>query len=264
MPHPSRSKATSYSLTTRGQLLHLDFSFWNITSIRGFSSLLSIIDGKDRMLWNFPTASKSAPISILEYFFNMLEKEDVVIKCVHVDEDGALAKSSEFTTFLTTHNITMETTGGHASFLNGKIEPPHRTIANMVRAMLLNSGLPKTLCCYAAETAADVYHYTYHKALDKTPHEAWYGIKPHVNNLRIWGCYVYVCLPTPKKLDHCVVRGHFLGFTKSRLIIHGYDPTSQVVKHASAVCFDEYNTPLTVEDKLSPGALMLSGQASPP
>jgi hypothetical protein len=122
MPHPSRSKATSYKLSTHGQLLHLDFSFWNITSIRGFSSLLSIIDGKDRMLWNFPTASKSAPISILEYFFNMLEKEDVVIKCVRVDEDGALAKSSEFTTFLTNCNITMETTGGHASFLNGKIE----------------------------------------------------------------------------------------------------------------------------------------------
>jgi hypothetical protein len=36
----------------------MDFSFWTVVSIRGFSSLLSIIDGKDRQLWNFPTASK--------------------------------------------------------------------------------------------------------------------------------------------------------------------------------------------------------------
>jgi len=109
-------------------LLHIDFSFWNIPSIHGFTSLLSIIDGKDH--------------------------------------------------------------GGYASFLNGKIKHPHRTIGQMVRAMLLNSGLPSNLWCYAAETAADIYRYTYHSALKMTPYEAWYGVKPHINNLRVWGCHV--------------------------------------------------------------------------
>jgi hypothetical protein len=211
------------------------------------------------MLWAFPTASKGAPIDILDYFFCLLEKENVVICSVRVDEDGALANSSDFTSFLTRHHITMETTGGYASFLNGKVERPHRTLASMVRAMLLNSGLPTSLWCYAAETAADVYRYTYHSALGKTPYEAWYNTKPHVDHLRVWGCYVYVRVPSPKKLDHRVQRGHFLGFTKSRLIIRWYDPTTKVVKHASAVRFDEYNTPLTTTDKLSPGALILSG-----
>jgi hypothetical protein len=56
--HPSKMKESSTILTLRGQLLHMDFSFWNLISIRGFSSLLSIIDGKDRQLWNFPPASK--------------------------------------------------------------------------------------------------------------------------------------------------------------------------------------------------------------
>jgi len=129
----------------------------------------------------------------------------------------------------------------------------------MVRSLFLNLGLPSTLWCYAAEAAADIYQYTYHSALQKTPYEAWYGLKPHIDNLHVWGCYVYVCLPDPKKLDHRVTRGHFLGFTKSHLIIRWYDSSTKTVKHASAVCFNKSNTKLTESDVLSPGALILSG-----
>jgi hypothetical protein len=255
--HPPRAKITSVTLTTRGQLLHVDFSFWNIVSIRGFTSLLSVVDGKDRMLWNFPTASKRPPLQILDFLFTMLTHDGVRVQCIRVDEDGALANSSEFCDFLIERKISLETTGGYASFLNGKIERHHRTIAQMVRSMLLNSGLPNHLWCYAAETAADIYRYTYHSALQMTPYEAWYGSKPHINNLRVWGCYVYVRIPNPKKLDNRVARGHFLGFTKSRLIVRWYDPTTQTVKHASAVRFDEFNTRLHPTDNLSPGALIL-------
>jgi len=257
--HPPRAKITSVTLTKRGQLLHIDFSFWNVVSLRGFTSLLSVIDGKDRMLWNFPTASKRCPLQILDYLFAMLQHDGITIQCIRVDEDGALANSSEFCDFLLQRHISLETTGGYASFLNGKVERHHRTIAQMVRAMLLNSGLPSTLWCYAAEAAADIYRYTYHSALQMTPYEAWYGTKPHINNLRVWGCYVYVRIPDPKKLDHRVTRGHYLGFTKSRLIVRWYDPSTQTVKHASAVRFDEHNTRLHPTDTLSPGALILAG-----
>ncbi len=256
-------KQTLCPSTVKGELLHIDFSFWNVTSVRGFSSLLSIIDGSTRMLWNFPTASKRVPLTILEFFFGALTKENISILGIRVDEDGALANNTEFSNFLLARSIPLESTGGYASYLNGKIERPHRTIANMVRAMLLNSGLPSNLWCYAAETAADIYRYTHHSALGHTPYEAWYKIKPHINNLRVWGCYVYVRVPNAKKLDHRVTRGYFLGFTKSRLIVRWFDPTSKTVKHASAVRFDEMNTKLHSSDTLSPGALILSGQPSP-
>ena len=167
-------KQTLCPSTVKGELLHIDFSFWNVTSVRGFSSLLSIIDGSTRMLWNFPTASKRVPLTILEFFFGALKKENISILGIRVDEDGALANNTEFSDFLLARSIPLESTGGYASYLNGKIERPHRTIANMVRAMLLNSGLPSNLWCYAAETAADIYRYTHHSALGHTPYEAWY------------------------------------------------------------------------------------------
>ncbi len=103
----------------------------------------------------------------------MLQKEGIAPIAIHVDEDGALAQSTEFTDFLWLRHLTLETTGGFASWLNGKIERPHRTIANKIRAMLFNSGLRNKLWCYAAEAAADAYRYTYHSALKKTPYEAW-------------------------------------------------------------------------------------------
>jgi hypothetical protein len=181
--HPPKVKATLTQITRRGELLHIDFSFWNVTSIHGFTSLLSINDGKDRMLWNFPTASKRVHLEILDYFFGALSKENILVLGIRVDEDGALANNTEFSEFLFARSITLESTSGYASFLNGKIERPHRTIANMVQAMLLNSGLTSNLWCYAAETAADIYRYTYHSSIDTTPYEAWYGIKPHINNL---------------------------------------------------------------------------------
>jgi hypothetical protein len=84
--------------------------------------LLSVIDGKDHMLWNFLTASKRAPISVLEFFFTMLECDGVTIQGIHVDKDDTLANSSEFCDFLLECKMPLETTGGYASFLNGKIE----------------------------------------------------------------------------------------------------------------------------------------------
>jgi hypothetical protein len=41
------------------------------------------------------------------------------------------------------------------------------------------------------------------------------------------------------------------------------DPSTNTVKHASAICFDEYNMCLYESDKLSPGALILS-ECDPP
>ena len=42
-------------------------------------------------------------------------------------------------------NIIFQTTGGDASSLNGKSESPNKTLANITRALLLNSRHKKEL-----------------------------------------------------------------------------------------------------------------------
>ena len=63
------------------------------------------------------------------------------------------------------HSITLETTGGHASFLNGKVERPNRTITDMDRALHFNAGHSPDKWCSAAETAANIYRLTLHSAV---------------------------------------------------------------------------------------------------
>jgi hypothetical protein len=49
---------------------------------------------------------------------------------IRVDEDGALARSSAFATFIRDEEqLNLKTTVGYTPFLNGKVERPDRTLA---------------------------------------------------------------------------------------------------------------------------------------
>jgi hypothetical protein len=55
---------------------------------------------------------------------SITKEENKMITTTCVDEDGALARSFKFTELLLQDSITLETTGGYGSFLNGKVERP--------------------------------------------------------------------------------------------------------------------------------------------
>jgi hypothetical protein len=61
-----------------------------------------------------------------------MQQENKIIRTIRVDEDCALARSYEFTKLLIQYSITLETTGGYASFLNEKIERPGCTISSFI------------------------------------------------------------------------------------------------------------------------------------
>ncbi len=258
-------KGTTMSTThlAKGEYLHLDYAFWDIPSIRHLTSMLVIADAKTCMLWLFCTSSKRAPLHIITCFFNILSCEGCITKTIHVDENRSLARNAKFTTLLFKYNINMDTTGGYSTFFNLKFERPRQTISQLVQAMLLNSGHPPNLWCYCAENAADIYRYIYHSTLTTSPYEAWYAIKPTITDLNVWRCTVHVKVPSPKKSEDHVIRGFFMGFTKSRLLIRWLDPSSQHVKHAFAVKFDEYCTPTSTTDHIPPGSLLLHNTTSP-
>jgi hypothetical protein len=132
----------------------------------------------------------------------------------------------------------------------------------MVHALYFNAGHSPDKWCYAAETTADIYRFTLHSALDMSPYEAWYNVKPRIDDLCVWGCTVYVRNDSTKKSESRVYRGYFMGFTKSWLLIRWLDPTTNTVKHACAIRFDEHNITLTSTDTPSPGTLLL--QVDPP
>ena len=59
--------------------------------------------------------------------------------------------------------------------------------------MLSEAGLPPTFCGEALSSLAHVLNRCPTSALpNTTPYEAFYGKKPDVSHLCIWGCLAYV------------------------------------------------------------------------
>ena len=63
-------------------------------------------------------------------------------------EDGALSRSSEFVNTSHNMNIIVQTAGWYASSINGKIESCNKTLADITRAIILNSSHKKELWCF--------------------------------------------------------------------------------------------------------------------
>ena len=57
-----------------GELIQTNFVFYNVTSIRGFTSMLTVVCENNRMLWLFPTASKQAPVCIIRFILTTFKK----------------------------------------------------------------------------------------------------------------------------------------------------------------------------------------------
>ena len=106
-----------------GELIHMEFAFYNMTSIRGLTYMLTVVCIKTRMLWVFPTVSKQSPVFIIHFILTTYKNEKKTCKHVRVDEYGDLANSIDVNNLVVENfNISTETTSVDASWLNGNNE----------------------------------------------------------------------------------------------------------------------------------------------
>ena len=123
---------------------------------------------------------------------------------------------------------------------NGKAERLIRTLLDRVRAMLEDSGLPKTLWAEAATTASYLRNRAPAAGRCSTPWEAFFGNKPDVSHLRVFGARVYALQPKElrRKLDSHAISGVMVGYEPN---VKGYriltDDGKVIV--AGDVAFDE-------------------------
>ena len=68
-----------------GELIHMDFSFYSVTFIRGFTCMLTIVCANTRMICVFYTVSKTKPVYIIHFIITTLNNEQHPCKCVIVD-----------------------------------------------------------------------------------------------------------------------------------------------------------------------------------
>ena len=75
---------------------------------------------------------------------------------------------------------------------NGVSERRNRTLLDMVRSMMSLFDLPLSFWGYALKTAAFTFKRAPSKSVETTQSELWFGKKPNLLFIKVWGYDAYV------------------------------------------------------------------------
>ena len=98
----------------------------------------------------------------------------------------------EFGNHLRQCGIVSQLTPPGTPHCNGVSERRNRTLLDMLCSMMSLADLPLSFLCYASETVAFTLNRAPSKSVEMTPYELWFGKKPELPFLKVWGCDAYV------------------------------------------------------------------------
>ncbi|CAI7855721.1 unnamed protein product, partial [Closterium sp. NIES-54] len=182
-----------------GSDVHMDL--WGpvrTTSLGGAVYVLSLIDDFTRRVWSFPLPNKeSATVAnVLRQWHKDVELEcGRKLKAVRSDRGGEFLGDA-VKAWKAELGIKTQLSVADTPQQNGVVERWHRTMAEGIRTLLVDSGLPARLWGEALMWVVWVKNRVTHSAFPAsiTPMEAWSGQKPHVGMARSWGCMGSVML----------------------------------------------------------------------
>lgn len=123
--------------------------------------------------------------------------------------------SDRFNSFYEEAGIEHQLTVPYSPQQNGVSERKNRTIMDISRCLLQEKNQPKKFWAEAANTTVYLLNRQPTRAVEgKTPFKAWYGFKPDLKNLKIFGCICFSYVPQVKrdKLDKKADLGIFIGY----------------------------------------------------
>ncbi|PSC67031.1 retrotransposon with Ribonuclease H-like superfamily and integrase domain [Micractinium conductrix] len=196
-----------------------------------------------RLPFNTSTSATKAPLELLHTDLCGPLPAGLPVKRVRSDNGGEFCNST-LSEFYTSQGVLHETTNPYSPQQNGKAERLNRTLWEKARPMLSDAGLPKHLWADAIVTANYLRNRSPLSGRDKTPFELFYGTKPDVSHLRIFGATVFAHTPSAlrTKLDPVSQPGRLIGYAANR---KGYKIllNSGAIITSRDVTFDESKPP---------------------
>jgi hypothetical protein len=83
--------------------------------------------------------------------------------------------------------------------------------------MMSLTDLPLSFWGYALETATFTLNRAPSKSVETTPYELWFGAKPKLSFLKVWGCEAYIKRLMPDKLEPKTEKCVFIGYPKEMI-----------------------------------------------
>lgn len=209
------------------QIVHVDL--WGpakTTSVGGSRYFLTCYDDWSHRIQVYLLKNKSEVPSAFKKYLALVNNQcTTLIKQVRSDNGGEFT-SQTFEDLLETHGIIHKRVPPAAHAQNGRVERVHLTIMNLVRAMLLDSGLGKEFWSEAAAYAVFIRNRVPKRNTMDIPQELWTGQKCEITQLRPFGSTVYVRDHTNlDKLSPRYIKARLMGFRSySEETIRYYDP----------------------------------------
>lgn len=181
----------------------------------------------------------------LEYFkeFKQLVETQTgqKIKCLRSDNGGEFC-GNDFEQYLKRAGIVHQRTNPHTPEQNGMSERMNRTVIEKARCLLFEADMSKIFWAEAINTAIYLRNRCIARGLElKTPYELWYGRKPDISNIRIFGSETMVHIPKPKRLkwDKKSRKMILVGFGDDTKGYRLYDPIDKKVIFSRDVIINE-------------------------
>ena len=245
-------KEATRATTAPLQLVHTDICGpFRTASPRGSLYFMVIIDDFTRYLWLQCLISRGEASHQFQLYTawaeNVHQAAGHRVRAVRMDNAKELAGSKEFARFIQERGISLQLTATYSPQQNGVSERSNRTIVEAARAMLHSSQLPHELWTEAVTAAAYIRNRCTTRAVDgKTPYEAWWGVKPSIGHLRVWGCLAYPHRPASHragKWDVKAIRCSMVGYSPNSNTYRLWDHVNRKIIESRDVVF--------VEDKLA-------------
>ena len=240
LPFP---KGKSWRATSKLQLVHTDVGGPQKTpSLNGSKYYIAFIDDFSRMCWIYFMKNKTEVASIFYKFKAWVENQSERKMQILRSDNGTEYTSDKFSKFCEDAGIEHQLTTPYTPQQNGVVERKNRTILEMARCLLHDKDLPKKFWAEAASTSVFLLNRLPTKALSKsTPFEAWYGFKPKLMNLKVFGCLCFSYIPQVKrdKLDKKAEAGIFVGYSSTSKAYRIFLPQSNKVIVTRDVLFFE-------------------------
>ena len=250
--HKNPSRIPVIRSTVKGKIWSIDLSMaGNVLTLGGHRYIMTMKDEGTGFVRIIHLRDRGGLHVHLEQELRILDAED--IKVAHFRSDNELLFSAACTELYRKWGIEMLPTVPYNPSQNGVAERLNRTLFSLVRAVLIDSGLPQSFWGEAIYYIVYIINLVPSKRDGKSPYERWFGYEPEGTYLKPFGClcYSYNISPALKKLDDKAIKCRFLAH-EGKSIYRVWDIQGERVLRSAHVIFDEKGTKPYTDDDLLP------------
>jgi transposase InsO family protein len=207
----SKFKLSRTRATQIGQLIHSNVCGpMHVATPRGSKYFVLFTDDFSGYCTVKFLKQKSEVANSFEEYVNILRRDTgQPVHTLRADNGGEFT-GHQFIEWLSTNGIRLESSAPHTPEQNGVLKRANRTFMEGVRCLIHARSIPPKLW----GEACAVYRLNRVSTKTAPPYQNWFGSKPDVSNLRIFGSTAYIHVPEAerRKLDSKSITCFFVGY----------------------------------------------------